>query len=234
MVLPWGATESHGYHLPYATDHYEAEAIAAEAARLAWDAAARVAVLPGIPFGVQTGQRDLPFCINVMPSTQTLILRDVLDSLASSGVRKFVLVNGHGGNEFRQILRELSPQFPTMFLSTLNWFGVDDGHAIFDVVGDHADERETSLIQHLHPHLVAPREAWGEGKSRAWRLAALRQRVAWSPRDWVKATIDTGVGDPRAATAQKGAAYFDLLSRQIADYFVELAQANVDDLYAPA
>ena len=54
-ALPWGATESHGHHLPYATDHYEVEAMCAEAGRLAWEANARVAVLPGIPFGVQTG-----------------------------------------------------------------------------------------------------------------------------------------------------------------------------------
>lgn len=230
-VLPWGATESHGHHLPYATDNFEAQALAIEAARLAWDAGSRVAVLPGIPFGVQTGQLDLPFCINLMPSTQTLILADILASLASSGVRKFVLVNGHGGNDFRQILRELAPRFPRLFLSTLNWFGVDDGRSIVDVVGDHADERETSLMLHLEPHLVLPRETWGEGKSNAWRLDALNRKLAWSPREWTKATIDTGVGDPRAATAEKGRAYFDAISRKMADYFIELARVDVDDLY---
>lgn len=230
-VLPWGATEAHGHHLPYATDHYEVEALCAEAGRLAWDGGAKVAVLPGIPFGVQTGQLAIPFCINLMPSTQTILLSDVIASLASSGVRKFVLFNGHGGNDFRQILRELAPRFPRMFLSTLNWYGVDDGATIVDVVGDHADERETALMLHLAPHLVAPNDQWGEGRSNAWKLEALRKRIAWAPRDWVKATVDTGVGDPRAATAEKGRAYFDLLSRKVADYFVELARADVDDLY---
>lgn len=230
-VLPWGATEAHGTHLPYATDHYEVEALCAEAAGRAWRQGAKVAVLPGIPFGVQTGQLDIPFCINVMPSTQTILLADILASLASSGVRKFVLVNGHGGNDFRQILRELAPRFPRLFLSTLNWFGVDDGAKIVDVVGDHADERETALMLHLAPHLVAPQAEWGEGQSNAWKLEALRKRVAWAPREWTKATVDTGVGDPRAGTAEKGAAYFDVLSAKVADYFIELARADVDDLY---
>ena len=96
---------------------------------------------------------------------------------------------------------------------------------------DHADERETAMMLHLRPDLVAPKERWGEGKSNAWRLDALRRRVAWAPREWTKATVDTGVGDPRAATAAKGRAYFELLSRKVADYFVELARADVDDLY---
>ena len=64
-VLPWGATEAHNYHLPYGTDNVESDYIAAEAARLAWDAGARVVVLPIVPFGVQTGQLDIPFCLNL-------------------------------------------------------------------------------------------------------------------------------------------------------------------------
>src|SRR5690349_21168439 len=61
-VLPWGATEAHNYHLPYGTDIHETAAIAAEAGRIAWEAGARVAILPAVPFGVQTGQLDIPFC----------------------------------------------------------------------------------------------------------------------------------------------------------------------------
>ena len=45
-ILPWGATEAHNYHLPYGTDNYESQAVAIEAARIAWDAGARVVVLP--------------------------------------------------------------------------------------------------------------------------------------------------------------------------------------------
>ena len=86
-------------------------------------------------------------------------------------------------------------------------------------------------MQHLAPHLVTPPESWGDGRSNAWRLAALRERIAWGA-----ARLDEGDNRhrrrrPALRTPAKGKAYFDLISRRIADYFVELAQANVDDLY---
>ena len=73
-VLPWGATEPHNLHLPYATDTIQAEAVATRAAAAAWEAGARVAVLPAVPFGVQTGQLDLTFALNMNPSTQAALL----------------------------------------------------------------------------------------------------------------------------------------------------------------
>lgn len=229
--MPWGATEAHGTHLPYATDNYEIEAIATEAARLAWNDGAKVGVLPGIPFGVQTGQLDLPFCINLNPRTQAAILHDILTSLAATGVTKFVILNGHGGNDFKQILRELTPKFPNLFLSVASWFSADDGKDLFASPGDHADERETSLMLHLHPELVRPREEWGDGSTNDWTIAALRERWAWSQRHWTKATNDTGVGDPSAATAEKGKAYFDRISLRIARFLVDLANTPLDRLY---
>src|SRR5688500_14983254 len=66
-VLPWGATEAHNFHLPYATDTIQCDALAAESARVAWEAGARVVVLPTVPFGVQTTQLDIPLCLNMNP-----------------------------------------------------------------------------------------------------------------------------------------------------------------------
>src|ERR1043165_8501352 len=87
-VLPWGATEAHNYHLPYATDNFEAQSIAIDAARIATERGGKVVVLPGIPFGVQTGQTDTPFCINMMPSTQALGMRHVVQPLESATLTK--------------------------------------------------------------------------------------------------------------------------------------------------
>jgi creatinine amidohydrolase len=96
-VLPWSATEAHNYHLPYGTDTLQSEHIAAESAGLAWDAGARVMVLPAVPLGVQTGQLDIPFCLNVNPGTQTAILADLVRPLRAHGVRKLVILNGQDG-----------------------------------------------------------------------------------------------------------------------------------------
>ncbi|HET8713435.1 MAG TPA: creatininase family protein, partial [Gemmatimonadales bacterium] len=109
-VLPWGATEAHNFHLPYGTDNIETEAIAARAADRAWGQGAKVIVLPIVPVGVQTGQLDIPLCVNLNPSTQALVLRDVAAALAGQGIAKLVVLNGHGGNDFRQMIREIQPQ----------------------------------------------------------------------------------------------------------------------------
>src|SRR5213080_1231842 len=85
-VLPWGATEAHNFHLPYTTDNIETERIAALAAKHAWEQGTRVVVLPVVPFGVNTLQLDIPLCLNLNPSTQALVLRDLATALAGQGV----------------------------------------------------------------------------------------------------------------------------------------------------
>jgi creatinine amidohydrolase len=230
-VLPWGATEAHNFHLPYSTDNYQVEALAAEAGRQAWEAGRRVAVLPCVPFGVQTGQMDIPFCINMNPSTQMAVLEDVIESLECAGVAKLVVLNGHGGNDFKQMLRELQFRHPDIFLCAVSWFQTHSGEGIFDCPGDHADERETSLILHLHPGLVLPKEDWGRGASNAWRIPAMREKWAWAQRAWTQATVDTGSGDPAAATAEKGRAYFEVLTAKLAGFFCDLAAADTERLY---
>jgi len=229
-VLPWAATEAHNYHLPYATDTMQCDAIAAEAARLAHAAGARVMVLPTVPFGVQTGQLDIPFCLNMNPSTQAALLADIAGSLDGVGVRKLVVMNGHGGNDFRQMIRELQPRVK-LFLCAVNWYAVVDAKPCFREPGDHAGEMETSVMLHVAPQLVRPLDEAGDGRARQPRLAAMREGWAWAPRPWTKVTADTGVGDPRAATADKGAAYVAAVSEKVGRFLAELAAADVAVLY---
>jgi len=79
----------------------------------------------GRAVGVNTGQLDIPLCINMNPSTQALVLRDVALSLAGQGMAKLVIFNGHGANDFRQMIRELQPQV-SLFLCVVNWYKVVD------------------------------------------------------------------------------------------------------------
>ena len=231
VVLPWGATEAHNYHLPYATDNIQNDYVAAEAARKAWAAGAKVVVLPCIPFGVNTGQLDITLDMNLNPSTQLAIVRDMVQVLARQGIPKLVILNGHGGNDFRQVLRELQAEFPTVFLSTLNWFKAADRNQYFAAPGDHADELETSAMLHIAPHLVSPLAEAGNGAAKQFRIAALRQGWAWAQREWSQVSADTGVGNPAAATAEKGAAFLEAVTTNIAQFLVELAAADPQDLY---
>jgi creatinine amidohydrolase len=229
-ILPWGATEAHNYHLPYATDNIESEAIAIESARLAWERGARVIVLPTIPFGVNTGQRDIRLCINMNPSTQAAVLRDVARSVAESGVGKLVVLNGHGGNDFKQMIRELQGDLD-LLVCQLNWYSCIDARAFFDEPGDHAGELETSLMLHVAAELVRPLADAGPGDAHPFRVRALREGWAWTPRHWARVTPDTGVGNPAKATREKGAAYFQAVTAQIADFLEELARVDITQLY---
>lgn len=230
-VLPWGATEAHNYHLPYGTDIYEADYLAAEAARLAWEQGAKLIVLPTIPFGVNTGQRDIKLDMNIYPSTQLAILNDVIEVLNNHHIYKLLVFNSHGGNDFRTMLRELGAKYPNMFLTTCNWYQSLDKAIYFEQGGDHADELETSLIQFFRPELVLPLEEAGLGKDKKSKISGLREGWAWAERRWSQVTEDTGIGNPKAASAAKGERYFKDVSLKISQLMIDLAKVDLNHLY---
>ncbi len=230
-VLPWGATEAHNYHLPYGTDNYETEALVHESARLAWERGSRVIVLPTIPVGVNTGQHDIKLTLNLNPSTQHAILEDLVESLDNHHIDKLLLVNGHGGNDFRQMIREVGRSFPSVLIATCNWYQSVDKETLFEHQGDHADEMETSLMMYTFPDLVLPIEMAGRGASRRFSVRELNESWAWTERKWSRTTDDTGIGDPRRASREKGEKYFRAVTHKLADLMAGLAATDPDELY---
>ncbi|WP_238857844.1 creatininase family protein [Poritiphilus flavus] len=230
-VLPWAATEAHNFHLPYATDIIEGDALAAESARIAWEQGAKVVVLPTIPFGVNTGQPDIYLDINLNPSTQLAILSDIATVLNRQGIRKLLVFNSHGGNNFKPLLRELGLKFPEMFISLSNWPSVVDKSAYFQEGGDHADEMETSLVLYLKPELVLDRSDWGTGRSKQHRIKAFSEGWAWAERKWSEISEDTGVGNPEFASREKGERFFKAVTEKMGLFLLELCKADLDDLY---
>jgi creatinine amidohydrolase len=231
-ILPWGATEAHNYHLPYGTDIIEADQVAAEAARIAWERGNKVVVLPTIPFGVNTGQFDVKLDMNMNPSTQLAVLRDVVDVLNRQGIYKLIILNSHGGNDFKTMIRELGLQYQKMFLCSCNWYQSVDQKQFFEHKDDHAGEMETSVMMHLTPDLVRPLTEAGDGFAKKFSINAIREGWAWAERKWLQVTKDTGVGDPRKATAEKGERYFKAVTEKVADFFIQVANANNSNLYS--
>jgi creatinine amidohydrolase len=230
-ILPWGACEAHNYHMPYGTDIIEAEHIAAEAARLAHDQGAKIIVLPVIPFGVNTGQHDVMLDMNMNPSTQLIVLRDVIETLHRHGIYKLIILNSHGGNDFKTMIRELGLKFPKMFLASCDWFKSIEQKDFFENKDDHAGEMETSLLLHLRPDLVLPLTEAGDGSAKKFRYTAIQQGWAWAERQWTKVTKDTGVGDPRKASSLKGEKYFKAVTEKVARFFEEVANTKNGDHY---
>ena len=231
-ILPWGATEAHNYHLPYSADIIESDYIAAESAKIAWDKGARLIVLPTIPFGVNTGQKDILLDININPSTQQAILGDVIEGLNRQGIKKLLIFNSHGGNNFKAIVRELGLKYPEMFICFSNWFQSVDKKVYFEAEGKHADEMETSLMLYLKPDLVLPKEKWGKGHEKKNKISAISEGWAWAESRWSQITADTGIGNPAAATKEKGAKYFKAVTEKMAGLLVDLCNADIQNLYA--
>jgi creatinine amidohydrolase len=229
LLLPWGATEPHNTHLPYGTDTLLGGTVATRVAERCAAQGVHVLALPAVPFGVNTTQLDLPMVLNVMPSTQRALLHDVIRSVEPHGVRALVLLNAHGGNELRALVRELQPSTPVV-LVVVNWWQVGDP-TVFDDAGDHAGELETSAVLHVAPQLVAPRESWGEGTAKVSVLPGVREGWAWLPRRWTQVTADTGVGNPRAASADKGAAFIVQAVERISTLCAALAEVDPARLY---
>lgn len=230
-VLPWGATEAHNYHLPYSTDSIEATQIAEASGEIAWKKGAKVIILPTIPFGVNTGQSDIFLDMNLNPSTQFAILKDILQVLDRQGIHKFMILNSHGGNNWKAMIRELGLLYPKMFLCVAEWFKLGDKEKHFELPGDHAGEMETSLILHLSPDLVLPKNQWGDGAEKKNKIKSFSEGWVWTERPWSKISQDTGVGNPKAATTQKGEQFFKAVCQKVGQLFYDIAQADVEDLY---
>lgn len=224
-ILPWGATEPHNLHLPYLTDAILSHDIAVDAARLALDKyGVRAMVMPPVTLGSQNpGQRELKFCVHARYETQKAVLTDIAASLFHQGLCRLLIINGHGGNGFKNMIRDLSVDMPDMLIATSEWFKVCPAKDFFDNPGDHADELETSVMMHYHPELVNLGEA-GSGDFRTFAPQTLRDGVAWIPRDWSKVSADTGIGSPALATAEKGRAFACAVAASYADLLRDLTR----------
>ena len=232
-VLPVGATEPHNLHLPYSTDTLCTTRIAELVCQAAWDRGAKVVLLPTIPFGTQTNQREFPLALNVNPSTMNRLLTDLIESLVYRKIRKIVLFNGHGGNEFKGFLRESYGKIDAKIFSCDWWRCFNDKYKeIFEEPDDHGGEMETSMMLALAPELVARNEAGqlcaDDGATQPTRFSAVNRGWVSIARPWHLLTTNTGSGNPHKATAAKGQQAIELVVERLAPFLVELAAAPLD------
>jgi len=236
-VLPMGATEPHNLHLPYGTDTYESEAIAGRSCEAAFKQGARVVMLPAVPYGTDTNQLGFPLAINLNPSTLLQVIRDIVDSLAVQRIEKLLILNSHGGNDFKPVLRELYGKTPVR-LFLCDWFrmAADAEKTIFSTRDDHAGEVETSLALAFFPDLVARDAASGrlaadDGAVKPTRFRAVNEGWVSITRPWHLLTTNSGAGNPHGASADKGRALMDVLIERISGFLIELSAAKLDEQF---
>ena len=230
-VLPIGAVEPHNRHLPEGQDFLHTSYIAKECCRIAWEKCRSVICLPAVPYGVDCNLMDFPLAIHVSQATLDEMVRDIIVSLHSHDIRKIVIINGHGGNDFTRMIRELQCEID-VYLFQCNWWkvGMDKYDEIFEKPDDHAGEMETSIALELYPELVELSKA-GTGITRSFRFEALKRGWVQTSRRFSRLNDHCASGDPKKAAAEKGRKYLDLVIGRISTFLVELAETRIDDFF---
>lgn len=229
VVLPVGAIEQHGPHLPVGTDRFTVEHIARAAADAA-SAHIPVLVAPTLPFG--SSQHHLPFGGTLSLGTETYyrLLSDLCESLATCGFRRIFILNGHGGNNelIQLVARDLALKHPAHLAAaaywTIGWDALvaENAHLAAGLPG-HAGTFESSLILALRPELVREprphRDNPADTDARGF-YAPYRAELhgAWQQ-------MQGYTDSPDQADAERGQRYLRAIVGAVARAFVEFYQS---------
>jgi creatinine amidohydrolase len=231
-VFPIGSTEPHAFHLAYGTDVFAVERFAERAVAEANKRGARCLLLPTLPISCNENVRKCPWAMSLQPRTLMDIVFDVVTTAERNGVRKVVLINGHGGNThvLQAALRELASR-SNAFVGFTEQFGLSaDVEAEIQETEEtgHACEMETSVMLYLAPEHAKMEEA----KPTRTRKAILSDpRSIFFVKPWHIYTLNCGIGDPTKATAEKGRRMVETAVDRLAQALKELSDAPVDDLF---
>lgn len=210
-LLPLGAVEVHGNHLPLLTDLYLAQGVC----RLVSERIKGCVTLPGMPYGQIWSLRDKKGCLSVSDQTLSALLCEIGRSLYAQGVRRYAVVNGHVGNvnAMKAAQRVLYDECDLkMYAFTYPGVGPAQRQVLTTPrphpVYFHACEIETSYMLYLRPDRVDMAQAICQYPAFPPAMEAL-------PTPW-SAFMDTAVmGDATAATAEKGKAMIDAVVETI-------------------
>ena len=231
-VVPIGSTEAHAQHLVYGTDSFQVEQFAELAVAEANRRGARCILLPTMPYSCNENVQQVPWVMSLRPRTLTDFVTDVVASVARQGVRKIVIMNGHGGNTavLQAALRELFPNTPA-FIALNEWYAAcaDVEEEVMETEErGHACEMETSAMLYLCPEGVDMKAA----EPTAGRKAIFSRRgVLFFVNPWHLYTRNSGLGDPTKATAEKGRRMIEAAVDRTATALKELSDARMDDTF---
>lgn len=222
VILPLGAIEQHGPHLPVEVDARLGEEVALRTARVMAARGQKVLVLPMFWPGVSEHHMSFGGTITLGFATYRAVIEDICRSVLRHGFRRIVLLNGHGGNEngLRVITDELTPKLGVPIVEFTYWYAAAEAIAgILETQKGllHACEAETAMMMAVRPELVAEDRI---GMAKVNYTGDVEGVVGGGVYRWraIGARSSSGViGNPDAASPAKGARLFDAISATLAD-----------------
>jgi creatinine amidohydrolase len=231
IVIPTGAIEQHGPHLPLDTDIFTATEISEEVARSFLHSENSVLIAPPIWWGTSPHHLGFPGTLSLRNETLSNIISDVISSLLPHGFYRFLLINGHGGNVgiLTATVSRLSHDFGVSIPSLSYWTMikktlVEIGESPIGGMG-HGCEMETSLMLHLRPEVVRMDLAVKEMPDELTNWSCIDFRAGGPvgiPLDFKRDSAHGIMGDPTLATVAKGKRIFNDATKAITSLIEEL------------
>jgi len=223
-IVPVGSNEQHGPANPLGTDHLIARGIAEEVAKRTG-----VVCLQVIPFGVSSHHKQFWGTVSISPRVLKEYVKEVCLSLKYYGVRRIVVVNGHGGNlaALSEMARELREE--DVFVSIFQWWPAT-AKLLPELFSEeerrHAAAEETSLNLILHPKLVDMKKTVDEKPQKS----RLQMEGTTLPFGTADETTSGAFGKTTTASATKGKKDFEAIATQLAKHVKLLKEAKMEDL----
>ncbi|NOQ86271.1 MAG: creatininase family protein [Deltaproteobacteria bacterium] len=215
VIIPVGSLEAHGPHLPLGTDTIEVYEIAKRVAQLV-----DVFVAPPLSYGLCRSTSKHPGTVVITGDTLRNLIKDIVKSLHSNNLKRFLIISGHASSLHLAALQEAGESLLEELPSDVN-IAVVSAYALAQEAASeiceteddsHAGEIETSLILHLKPHLVK-----GRGKEEyphfPHPLLTRNKRKYWKNAVW---------GNPHKASTKKGELISQLLINKISELVREI------------
>jgi len=222
VIVPVGSIEQHGPHLPVEVDSTLGEAVSQRTARAIVARGQQALVLPMVWTGLSEHHMSFGGTITLSLSTFSALMEDICVSILRHGFRRIVLLNGHGGNEnaLRNVTDELTPKLRAPIVQFTYWYAAAEPiDAILETqaVLSHACEAETSMMMALRPELVAEDRIPLAKSNRTPNVEEFVGSGVYRWRSVGSRSASGVIGNPEAATKEKGVRLLDAISTTLAD-----------------
>lgn len=222
-ILPLGAIERHGPHLPLGTDMYQGRSLAIKAAEIE-----KAVVFPFFPFGLIAEASHYPGTIVTDGDLLMRLIEATCQEIARNGFKKIIILSYHGTNppmlQALTMFQNRSPRDYAIYIYDAFTTAVEDPAFIDKVntyfdnqeVGGHAGNLETSMLMHIRPDLVHFEESTTENAQPLERLPFLKEHGLFNSMFWYGDYPNHYAGSPAESSAEAGAYILDYLAKKLA------------------